>query len=61
MGLVAFFFSWVVTVAVVKVLAVGQARVLGSDVSFLSANHNENQNIKLNKNKSTLHFCRKSL
>ena len=28
------FFSWVVAVDVVKVLAVGQVLVLGSDVSF---------------------------
>ena len=43
-GLVAFFFSLVV--AVVKVLAVGQVRVLGSDLPFLSANHNKNHNEK---------------
>ena len=58
----AFFFSWVVAGAVVKVLAIGQVVVLGSDVSlFLSANHDENQNIKLLKNKSTISCCRNSL
>ena len=42
------FLSWVVAVDVVKVLALGQVLVLGSDVSF-SANHDENQNIKLSQ------------
>ena len=45
----AFFFSWVVAVAMVNVLAVGRVLVLGQILSFLSSNHNENQNIKLNK------------
>ena len=30
-------------------------------VLFLSTNHDEDQNIKLNKNSSTLRFCIKSL
>ena len=41
----------------VEVLAVGHVVVLGSDSLFFSANHDENQNIKLNKNKRTLMFC----
>ena len=44
--------------AVAVVLAVWQVLVLGQMCPFLSANHDENQNIKLNKNKSTLCFCR---
>ena len=55
-GLVSFVFLWIVAV----VMAVGQVLVLGSDVSFLSANHYENQNIKLNKNRSTPTFCGQS-
>ena len=41
-GLITFCVSWVVVGAVVKVLAVV---VLDSDVSFLSANQNKNQNV----------------
>ena len=33
----------------VKVMAVGQLLFLGQILSFLSANHNENQNIKHKK------------
>ena len=40
--------------------SVGQVQLLGSDCPFLSANHYENQNIKIKKNRSTLSFCRKS-
>ena len=47
--------------AVVKVLVVWQVLVLGSGVSFLSANQNENQNIWLNKNNKTLSLHRKSV
>ena len=48
MVLVVFFFSRELTGAVAGVLAIGQ--VLGSGVSFLCGNHDEDQNIKLNKN-----------
>ena len=41
-GFVAIFFSWVLG-AIVKVLAVWQLLVLGSDVSFVSANQDENK------------------
>ena len=44
----------------VKVLSVGQVLVLGSNGPFLCVNHYENQNIKFNRNKSTLRFCRQS-
>ena len=44
-GFVASFFSWLVVGDVVKVLAVWQVLVPGSDEPFLSANQNENQNI----------------
>ena len=44
--------------AVVKVLAVGQVLVLASDSSF-SARKSQCKQNKLNKNKSTLSFCRK--
>ena len=53
-------FSWGLAGAVAVMLAVGQVVVLGSDVS--SANHDENQNIKLkNNNTSTLSLCKKPL
>ena len=61
-GFVAFFFLEVGMV--VQLLAVWQLLVLGSDVPdvpFLSANHCENENIELNKNKIALSFCRKCL
>ena len=47
----------------VKVLAVWQLVVLGVRFFLVFfANHDENQNIKLNENTlSTLSFCRKSL
>ena len=44
-----------------KVLVVWQVLVLGSGISFLSANQNENQNILLNKNNKTLSLHRKSV
>ena len=46
---------------VAKVLVVLQVQVQGSNVSFLCANQNENQNIQLIKNNRVISFCRKSL
>ena len=45
----AFCFTWGWVGAVVKVLVVWQVLVLGSDKSFLFANQNEDQTIRLNK------------
>ena len=41
-GFVGFLLLLWLAVAVAVVLAVGQVLVLGSDVTFLSANHDEN-------------------
>ena len=45
----AFFFSWELAGAVAVVLAVWQVFFSGFICSFLSANHDENQNIELKK------------
>ena len=49
---VAFVFSWRLAWAVAVVLAVWQVVIPGSDVSFVSANHDAN--IKLSKNQKTI-------